>query len=142
MKPIDSDGGDKMNEDERIDLREVISRFPACRYDQDKMRAALAELYPNSAKGLRSVIAAMMTGKILEEIANCTLLRDMTVERWMARLESEYGLAPKYTIEAISLWYDYFSVSAFEPVPEATDDTVAIHRTLFNMVMDNGGNKT
>ncbi|HCT16000.1 MAG TPA: hypothetical protein DIW36_01045, partial [Ruminococcaceae bacterium] len=89
---------------EQINLKSVITQYPACLSDDKKLKAILLDLYPNGFKGLIHVLCTIQMAGITSEMQNKGTVDELDLCRYRRILQENYGLMGKMVESGIALW--------------------------------------
>ncbi len=99
---------------EQINLKSVITQYPACLSDDKKLKAVLLDLYPNGSKGLIHVLCTIQAAGITLEMQNRGAVDALDLCRYRRTLQENYGLTGKMVESGLALWQS----ALIEPKPE------------------------
>ena len=102
-----------------IDLKEVISKYPKCLENSEKLRAYLTDLYPNE-KAKVSIIVAIFSCGIANEIKRMNTIDEMALSRYCDKLENDFGFYAKLSKECIGIWAEVYGKSQRDTRAEKT----------------------
>ena len=86
-----------------IDLKEVITKYPECLENSEKLKAYLTDLYP-SEKAKVSIIVAIFNSGIADEINKSSNIDEIDITRYCNKLEIDFGFSQKLSYECLNLW--------------------------------------
>ena len=99
---------------EQINLKSVITQYPACLSDDKKLKAILLDLYPNGSKGLIHVLCTIQMAGITSEMQNKGTVDELDLCRYRRILQENYGLMGKMVESGLALWES----ALIEPKPK------------------------
>ena len=108
-----------------IDLKDVITKYPECLENSEKLKAYLTDLYP-SEKAKVSIIVAIFNSGIADEIKKSSNIDEINITRYCNKLESDFGFSQKFSNECLNIWltaYDKINnqSSNIETTPQVLD---------------------
>lgn len=99
---------------EQINLKSVITQYPACLSDDKKLKAVLLDLYPNGSKGLIHVLCSIQMAGITSEMQSKGTVDELDLCRYRRILQENYGSMGKMVESGLALWQS----ALIEPKPE------------------------
>ena len=90
-----------------IDLKEVITKYPECLENSEKLKAYLTDLYP-SEKAKVSIIVAIFNSGIADEIKKSSNIDEIDITRYCNKLENNFGFSQRLSIECLRIWLDTY----------------------------------
>lgn len=94
-----------------LDLIIILSDYPECIMESAKLKAILADLFPDESKGFLNVMVTIAKSGIAQEIRNVTFhdsVGKMEISRWVTRLETEYCMSGATVRKCLDLWVQTF----------------------------------
>ena len=86
-----------------INLKELITEYPACLESSDKLRSYLKDVYPNEKARINILVSIFACG-IAESIKNKRGFSELEKTNYCNRLENEFGYSEKLSQECLMLW--------------------------------------
>lgn len=102
-----------------IDLKEVIKSCPGCLSNRSTFKSVLMDTYPLE-KRMANILTNIVECGVADKIKSQSSISTVEMQRFIVQLENDYGIAPKYSQEAILIWaraYDV-AVEKIKIVPE------------------------
>lgn len=87
------------------EFQTLLLSHPKCLKDGDKLRAMLADLYPNDKKSLLNALLLLHESGMVAEMME-TAVSPASLNRWCKTLEEDYSLDKTVYTEAISIWQE------------------------------------
>ena len=109
---------------EQINLKSVITQYPACLSDDKKLKAVLLDLYPNGSKGLIHVLCTIQAAGITSEMQSRGAVDELDLCRYRRTLQENYGLMGKMVESGLALW----QAALIDPKPEPEKKAPAVPR--------------
>ena len=131
---------------EQINLKSVITQYPACLSDDKKLKAILLDLYPNGSKGLIHVLCTIQAAGITLEMQSKGAADELDLCRYRRILQENYGLMGKMVESGLALWQSALIEPKLEPEKKApaaprkkkkateSDDLTHIHSYIDTVV--------
>ena len=90
-----------------IDLKEVITKYPECLENADRLKAYLFDLYPDDTVEATIVSSILLCG-IADEIKTVSDIDDLLISQFCDRLERRYGYSMRLSKECVSIWCEAY----------------------------------
>lgn len=131
---------------EQINLKSVITQYPACLSDDKKLKAILLDLYPNGSRGLIHVLCTIQAAGITLEMQSKGAADELDLCRYRRILQENYGLMGKMVESGLALWQSALIEPKLEPEKKApaaprkkkkdteSDDLTHIHSYIDTVV--------
>lgn len=103
-----------------IDLRQIITDFPDCVTNGEKLKTILQEAYPEVSTGMINVILVISNSGIAKEIQNSVNIDKIATDRWLKKLENDYCMSGSTVEECLQLWINAFTSKFMSPLLNAS----------------------
>ena len=100
--PADKDEFD-IKQIEVVDLQKVISDYPECTYDYNKLRGILRDRYPKNSREVNLILNVFHCG-IAGQMQKLQKVSQSDMNRFVRFMENEFGVMDRYTVGAVMLW--------------------------------------
>ena len=111
-----------------IDLRQIITDFPDCVTNGEKLKTILQEAYTEVSTGMINAILVISNSGIAKEIQNSINIDKITTDRWLKKLENDYCMSGSTVEKCLQLWINTFTQEETIPLlsekPSATDEEI------------------
>ncbi len=91
-----------------IDLKKIITEYPDCLQNSQKLKAVISDLFPQCSQGLVRILVSFVEEKFVEEISSANSVSEMVHTRWKRLLEDKYGYSQRLVEQAVDLWNSVF----------------------------------
>lgn len=92
-----------------MDLKSIIDRCPRCLENRERFKSWMSSVCPSEVR-TANVLAALLECGILNSIKSKKQLTSTEIRAFCVQAENEYGIAEKYTQEAVHLLAKTFDV--------------------------------
>ncbi len=92
-----------------IDLKKIITEYPDCLQNSQKLKDVILNVYPQCSQGLVRVIVSFVEEKFVEEISSAKSVSKAMCSRWKKLLEDKYGYSQRLVEQAANLWSSAFN---------------------------------
>ena len=98
-----------------INLQEVITKYPECLENADRLKAYLFDLYPDDTAEA-TIISSILSCGIADEIKTVSVVDEFLISQFCDRLERKYGYSMRLSRECVSIWCEVYGkkATAFE----------------------------
>ena len=92
-----------------IDLKKIITEYPDCLQNSQKLKAVISDLFPQCSQGLVRILVSFVEEKFVEEISSAKSVSKAMCSRWKKLLEDKYGYSQRLVEQAANLWSSAFN---------------------------------
>ncbi len=98
-----------------IDLKSIINACPNCLSSRAVFKSVLMDKYPDE-KRMINILTIIFECGIAQSIKEQKSVDKISVQKYVVRLENEYGISQDFAIAAIGVWADALGVHVDLPV--------------------------
>lgn len=86
-----------------INLKNVMQNNPGCLSTRASFKSVLSDIYPNERR-LINILTIVYEAGMVNALKSKKVLTHNEYNSFLAQIENEYGISPKYSSEAIQCW--------------------------------------
>lgn len=93
-----------------IDLKNILQKNPGCLSSRAGFKSILTDVYPNE-KRLINILTIIYESGLVNTIRSKKTITSIESNSFMTQIENEYGIPPKYSLNALIIWATAYDVN-------------------------------